>query len=413
MRPSLFQNTTSRLSSVDALRGFALLGVLVTHFLTAMSGYPSLLTEEQLAALPTPQIDQFIDKVNQLLVNDKFRALFSFLFGLSFFFQLNKAERLGISFQTSFIRRLMVLLLFGLIHAYLLWWGDILRWYFFAGLILLFCYRLNNRIILSMGVLLAFVVPTVDSVLELFITQSPKVFISASAAREGFLSESYLKMLQTNLLWDLNMTLNPWYRISHTANILGYFFLGLWAGKANIFKKVQVYREQFFIVLIISFCAFLLGTLIYLKNPIDKTADLVLYSIISAISWRMNIIGLFLFYVCGFVMLFHFTKAKHYLHLFVPVGQMTLTNYIMQAIVGVLIFNGIGLGMMGSLGPSLTLPLAIIFFALQIGFSYLWLTYFSMGPLEWLWRVLISGKIYPLLKSKTQTVNSVYSKSFK
>ncbi len=408
MKPAapVIQNTKSRVSSIDGLRGFALLLVLITHFVGPFPGYTLLFTEEQLAALPMPDLDALLDRLNQLLFNDKARALFSFLFGLSFYFQLNKAERLGISFKKNFTRRLIILLVFGLLHAYLLWWGDILRWYFVAGIVLLFSYHLSPRVILLMGILCMFAIPIAENIAEPLMARSPERFISLAAARNGFLSDSYFEMLKANLLWDLNMSLNPWYRIPHTINILGFFFLGLWAGKTSIFKKVDEYGKHFMLGLVISFFVFLLGTYVYLYVPADITNHEVFSRLIRATGGRLNDVGLFVFYVCGFALLFHFTKVRYLLTAFIPIGQMTLTNYIMQSVAGIFLFHGIGLGLMTKVGPSVTMPVALVFFALQIGFSLLWLKYFTMGPLEWLWRALVAGKFQPLLKKKTEPIYS-------
>ncbi|WPP50705.1 DUF418 domain-containing protein [Catalinimonas niigatensis] len=240
--------------------------------------------------------------------------------------------------------------------------------------------------------------------IEPLLAQNPERFISLSAAREGFLSESYFEMIKTNLLWDLNSSLDPWYRIPHTINILGYFFFGLWAGKTNVFKKVESHRKQFFIVMIISFFTFLLGSIFVLYDPLHVSNESLLF-FIKTLGGRMNMAGLLVFYISSFAILYHLTKARVLLSVFIPVGQMTLTNYIIQSVVGILIFNGVGLGLMTKVGPTITFPLALIFF-LQIAFSIMWLKYFTMGPLEWVWRVLVSGKFMPILKVKNQRVYS-------
>jgi uncharacterized protein len=396
-----------RVSSVDALRGFALFLVLITHFLGPFPGFPFFFTEDQLSALPTLSFDNTLVRLNQLLANDKARALFSFLFGLSFYFQMAKVERLGISFKKTFTRRMIILLAFGILHAYLLWWGDILRWYFFAGLVLLLCYKFRKKTIFALGILCMYVIPVVENIISPFLSYSPIELISASEAARGFLSDSYFEMIRANMLWDLNMNLNPWYRIPHTINILGYFFLGLWAGKASIFKKVDEYKSKYKLALALGFCTFMVSSYLIYRNPIGQDAHYLLSIIVRSIAGRLNIIGLLVLYVSGIVLLFHFTKARNILQLLIPVGQMTLTNYILHSVVGVFVFYGIGLGLMGRVGPSFVLPMALLFFSCQIGFSILWLKYFTMGPLEWVWRALMSGKFQSIrILEKQPTVYS-------
>jgi uncharacterized protein len=75
-----------------------------------------------------------------------------------------------------------------------------------------------------------------------------------------------------------------------------------------------------------------------------------------------------------------------------PVGRMALTNYLMQTILCIIIFYGVGFGFGGTIGPSVFFPVAFGIYALQILYSNLWFKYFNYGPVEWLWRMLTYGK---------------------
>ena len=81
---------------------------------------------------------------------------------------------------------------------------------------------------------------------------------------------------------------------------------------------------------------------------------------------------------------------------FAPVGRMALTNYVGQSVICSLIFYGTGLGLGGTIGPSLYLPIGIAVYLLQILLSRAWLGRFRFGPLEWLWRMLTYGSWIPL-----------------
>ncbi|MEQ9438666.1 MAG: DUF418 domain-containing protein [Cyclobacteriaceae bacterium] len=390
--------TTKRISVIDALRGYALLGVLLTHYTSAFSGFPGLLTDEQLASLPFPALDHTIFLINQLFFKLKSRVLFSFLFGLGFYFQIKKSERLGIPFRKSFIKRLLVMLLFGLIHTYLIIWGDILRWYFVAGLFLLVLYRLDSKLILALCFLLTVVIPASESITEMMVTIHHETVFSPEYVQEAFLSGSYWQSIRLNFLIENERYTDPWYFIGYVSNILGFFFVGLWAGKVDLFKKLAEYETKIVWSFFIGILIFAAGTGMYLFNPISKTESLLWYQIIHSIGYRMNTLGLFMIYLTGFILIFQKTRLRTYLEVLVPVGKMTLTNYIMQSVVAVLIFNGVGLGLFGKVGPSFTLPIALAFFIVQIIFSHVWLHYYYTGPLEWLWRVMVSGKTQPLRK---------------
>lgn len=396
--PTLPTTASRRIEIVDVLRGFALLTVLLTHFITAFSGYPSFMTDSQIAALPFPELDQIIFKVNLLLFKLKSRVLFSFLFGLGFYFQIRKAERLGISFHSTFIKRLLVMLTIGLIHAYLIQWRDILRWYFVAGLFLMVLYRLNNTIIFVLAVTLAFVVPASESILEMTIPHESPSGISIQRIQQAFLSGSYWETVKMNTLIENQHYVDPWYFVGYVSNILGFFFLGLWAGKVDLFNRTEEYLPYIRRAFIISIPVFLFGSFIFVHPIFSHEESPVAYQILHSFGYRMNTIGLFAFYLGGFILLFRYSRVRLYLEALVPVGKMTLTNYIMQSIVAVLLFNGLGLGLLGRVGPSQTLPIIILFFAFQMIFSAIWLRFFQTGPLEWVWRIAVSGKWQPLLK---------------
>ncbi|WKN43128.1 DUF418 domain-containing protein [Tunicatimonas pelagia] len=391
---------SGRIEVVDALRGFALFAVLFTHFTTAFSGYPSFLTDTQIASLPFPELNQLVFKLNLLLFKLKSRVLFSFLFGLGFYFQIRKAERLGISFRQTFVKRLFVMLIIGLIHAYLIQWGDILRWYFVAGVFLLFLYRLNNYVILAIAFTLAFIVPASESILEMTIPHTSPSGISKSQIQQAFLSGSYWETVIMNVLMENQHYVDPWYFVGYVSNILGFFFLGLWAGKIDLFKRATEYLPEIRQAFIISIPVLLFGSLVFIHSPLPREEFPVMYQILHSVGYRMNTVGLFTFYLCGFILLFRQPTVRHYLETLVPVGKMTLTNYILQSIVAVLLFNGLGFGLLGQIGPALILPIIVLFFAFQMAFSTLWLRFFHVGPLEWVWRIAVSGKWQPLLKEK-------------
>nr|WKN36445.1 DUF418 domain-containing protein [Tunicatimonas sp. TK19036] len=396
------KTSSKRITVIDALRGFALLTVLLTHYLSSYSGYPKLFTEEQLAALPFPELDHDIFKINQLFFKLKSRVLFSFLFGLGFYFQIEKSERLGISFRKTFIKRLLVMLLIGLVHTYLILWGDILRWYFIAGLFLLILYRLNSKIILGLCILLSFVLPTTESILEMVVKDHMHTRLSIEAVQNAFLSGSYWQTIKMNYLIEHDKFVDPWYFIGYVANILGFFFLGLWAGKINFFKKLEEYQPFIIRGFIIGGLVFIVGGLLFVFNPIPQSDSLLLHQIVNSLGYRMDTVGLFVVYVCGFILLYR-TPLGRYLEILVPVGKMTLTNYIMQSVVAVFLFNGMGLGLLGKIGPSFVLPIALSFFAFQVVFSHVWLHFFYTGPLEWVWRIMVSGKFQPLRKQVAET----------
>ena len=103
-------------------------------------------------------------------------------------------------------------------------------------------------------------------------------------------------------------------------------------------------------------------------------------------------------YIVLFAMLFKKVKSERFLSRFAPYGRMALTNYFFQSIVFTFILFGWGLGLIGELRQLYTFIIALVFIALQMWISKLWLTYFKYGPLEWIWRSLTFFKIFPFKK---------------
>ncbi|MGH8026406.1 MAG: DUF418 domain-containing protein, partial [Pseudoxanthomonas sp.] len=146
-----------RLELIDALRGFALAGVLLVN-LGSFTLY-AFLDEGARTALPTAGFDRVADAIKSLLVDEKAITLFSMLFGLGFALQLQRAEAQGSTGLRLYLRRIGVLLLFGVVHSYLFWWGDILLIYALMGLLLVLCRKLSSRGLLVLGLSVALLLP--------------------------------------------------------------------------------------------------------------------------------------------------------------------------------------------------------------------------------------------------------------
>lgn len=123
---------------MDVLRGFALFGVMLVN-IYELGGEDVLITAQQLAALPSAELDDVLAFGLNLLVYDKANTLFAFLFGLGFAVQMERLEAQGAAFQTIYLRRITILLMIGLLHVLFLFAWDILHVYAIAAIILFFC----------------------------------------------------------------------------------------------------------------------------------------------------------------------------------------------------------------------------------------------------------------------------------
>ncbi len=140
-----------RIEIVDALRGFALAGIVIVHMVENYVAAP--VPEGAMEASHLGFLDYLVDGFIFLFLRGKFFALFSFLFGLSFFIQMDKAQQKGLNFEGRFLWRLLVLLVIGYVHS-LFYRGDILTIYALLGILLIPFYKLNNRWVLGICTLL-------------------------------------------------------------------------------------------------------------------------------------------------------------------------------------------------------------------------------------------------------------------
>ena len=215
---------------IDALRGFALGGVLMVN-LVSFTLY-EFLSDTARAALPTAGFDSIALQAMDLLVNVKFITLFSLLFGLGFSLQMERAEASG--GLARFVRRLLILLVIGLVHSYFIWWGDILLTYAVVGLLLV-CFRnASDRTLLVAGLVIALLLPPL---LSPWIREAlgawPKQAQVYVGALQAFSSQSPGAALRGNI------DMANWARVSNWALVcfvLGRFLLGYWAGRRGLFQ---------------------------------------------------------------------------------------------------------------------------------------------------------------------------------
>jgi uncharacterized protein len=397
-----------RLELLDALRGFALLGVLLVN-LRSFSLY-EFIARSQRDALPTAAWDRALSLAMELLVDAKSITLFTLLFGAGFAMRsIRLAGNANTDGMRLHVRRMLVLLAIGLVHAYLFWWGDILRYYAVFGLLLLAFTRLPARTLAVLGVCVAVVLPVLLQPLVpgLLSAQAGKAQASA-AAWSAFVSGDWATMLHGNLARDMRMRIAVW---SLPLFVFGRLLLGMAIGRAGVLQESVAHRRFWVRLLRASFAvAVAASALLMLRDHGGTGGTGGTGSTALVASWLGEGAGLHatrllrelaplaqgVFYMAAFVLLFQHAAWRHWLRKLAPMGRMALTNYLAQTLFGLGLFYGIGLG----LGPQFGIVGVVIcgaaIFALQALFSCWWLARFRFGPAEWLWRSLAYGKAQPM-----------------
>lgn len=385
----------SRVLTFDILRGLAIMGILIVHFANDFSG-TWLLTPEQRAVMPFAGENTLVDHVINLLIIDKARTIFSFMFGVSFYLQLNSARRRGIAFRPLFLRRLAVLLIIGIVHAYLLFGGDILRYYVIGGLFLLLTYHWSSRRLVGVGLFLTIIMPLLSGII-LRVAHIDSGHLETSATMTGGAIDSYWGYLQRNYQWAV-WSFTPAMLQTYCIPVLGNFLFGVWIARAQYLQKPNEYRRP-------------LSRLFKLGLGVSVTSKAVLFILdallrhhviesslvqgwVHVLCWSISYEALSLCYICGVALLCRSALWQRRLAVLAPAGRMTLTNYVGQSIAGILVFGGLGL--FGKVGSAECLLIALVFCSVQLLASRWWLQRFRMGPLEWAWRSLAAWKRLPL-----------------
>ena len=383
-----------RVDFVDALRGFALIGVFGANLLV-FSGY-IFLTDTQKALLPTASVDKFIYLLELIFIENKFMGLFSFLFGVSFWLFLNRANARGADGTQLFYRRLWWLFVIGVIHGWLLWCFDILRFYALWGLLLPLFVRVSNRKLVSAAFFFAVLAPAlIRGIHSAVVGPVPPNPAIDALALEAFSSGSYVEFLRVNWIYDWYLTLSVG-QLAYQIAILGRLLLGLYVGRALIFAELESNTKLFRAVLVVAAIVGIGGNVIIAGQFLDAASagGGFLLPFMRRIIAELGYLGITLAFASGLALLFQTMRGKRLLQLFSPIGRMALTWYLAQTLFSLWLFYGFmpGPNLMGKVGPSWLAVIWLIGYAIQLWLASVWLRYFRFGPAEWFWRSLTYWK---------------------
>ncbi|TMM57393.1 DUF418 domain-containing protein [Maribacter algarum] len=395
-----------RIEIIDALRGFALAGILICHMVEQYigAGAPMSHYETVSSGIGNQIIDGFIG----ILLRGKFIALFSFLFGLSFFIQMDNGAKKGIAYGGRFLWRLVLLLLIGYAHS-LFYRGDILTIYAMLGIFLIPFYKLNTKWALGFAALLFL---GLGRYIIFYFTNGEHLFLDIDPMdMESPRMTEYYETIKNGSLYEVFAT-NSWDghldKMNYQYGAFGrgyftfaFFLIGLYVGRTGFFKRFKEERKFTKKVLI--------GSIILLVVSISITAGAFIgigqegnvnswLGMIGLSGMDMANLAMTLIYIALFVIFYRKVKPEKWLAKFAPYGRMALTNYVLQSIVGTALLFGWGLGYLGELQNVYTFLIALALIAIQMWLSKIWLQNFNYGPLEWIWRSLTFFKVFPMKK---------------
>ncbi|UAK24156.1 DUF418 domain-containing protein [Sphingomonas nostoxanthinifaciens] len=363
-----------RLTLVDGLRGYALMGLFLVH----MTGYFELYN-----ARPTPS---WVQDATRILFQGKSFSLLALCFGFSFFAIMEGAARRGQPFAARFAWRMAVLAAMGWCHS-LIYRGDIILVLAVAGLALIPLDRVrSSRVLLAIAaVLLAqpfLLVRILAGYLHYEWAWADPLFYDDGGAMAPSLHGSFGALVRANLVAGGTSKWSFFIETGRIFQILGLFLIGLVVGRAGFFAAPERFVRTRWWALAIAILAIeplsiaRVHSCCYSHGPIYWTN--VLLSGWSDLADMTVSLLLFVLLWQGWL--------RPLLAAFVPCGRLTLTLYIGQSLVFVPVFYGFGLHLWDRITQEQALLLGIVAFLAQLALAHWWLRRFAYGPLEWLWR---------------------------
>ncbi len=376
-------NKTPRIEVVDALRGFAVLAILLVHNVEhfIFSVYPDD-SPSWLAAL-----DAGVLNTTFALFAGKAYAIFSLLFGLTFYIQCENQRRKGKDFGYRFLWRIVLLLVFATLNAAFFPAGDVLLLYAAMSLVLFVFRKASDTVILIAAIL--FTLQPIEwyhYLVSIFDPshQLPDYGVGAMYATVGEVTKS-------GSLWDFlwcNVTLGQkasfmWAvgagRILQTA---GLFLIGLYIGRRQLFVASEENYRFWLKCLIVSAVSF--GPLYSLRNLIMENDAMVQQTVGTAFDMWQKLAFTFVL-ISSFVLLYRSDTFKARVSNLRFYGKMSLTSYVSQSIIGAIIYFPIGLYLAPYCGYTISLLIGFAVFFAQVSFSKWWFRHHKQGPLEGLW----------------------------
>lgn len=384
-------NTTvvkpERIQVVDALRGFAIMSIMLLHNLEHFDFY---YFPENLPGW-MKMLDGVIWKTMFFLFSGKSYAIFALLFGLTFYIMFSNQAKKGYDFRGRFLWRMFILLLFGMINS-IFFEGDILAIYAVLGFTLAITAKWGDKAILVTAIVL--LLQPVEWIKLFGIINNP------SYVDPGFLSYQYFGKAATYLGGDSfielakgNLTNGRW-AVLIWCNEAGRYFqtpalflLGMLLGRKGLFiyndQHVKFWRRALWIATI----AFVVLYSFKMLMPQLIGRDVVRAKLDMIVATYSNF-AFTLLLVSAFVLIYRIKRVNSTLGKLEPFGRMSLTNYVSQSILGACVYYGFGLGLYKYTGATYSLVIGIVLFLLQFYFCRWWMKSHARGPLEELWHRL-------------------------
>ena len=372
-----------RIISIDVMRGFALLGIFVVNMLFFHSPYIYINPYSWYQVPGDYETYKWID----IFVQGSVYPLFSMLFGYGLAMQYMKTEEKGTSFSKLAVRRLLILLVIGCIHAFLIWSGDILITYALAGLVLITMMKLKPIWLLLISALL-FLIPNgllngLLFIIAKFDPNEAKLYTGIQDVEASIVAYSQGSWI--DVFWQ---RLDDWlYATGYGAIVITMLFMivpflliGAAAAKLKLIERARELKVFWIITISIGLLA---GTAIK-WIPYILGDDAFTVTVQDTFGGPLQAIA----YAGIIALLCTIPVFPKILSPVAKAGRMSMTIYLMQSIIATTIFYAYGFGLYGKVDVATGTWMAVGIYVLQLVFAELWFMKFKQGPVEALWRKL-------------------------
>ncbi|MBQ8438528.1 MAG: DUF418 domain-containing protein [Alistipes sp.] len=415
----------ARITVIDALRGFALFGVMWIHMQQRFGIFSMGMMQGGESATPT--LDAVVGWLTNNVFMGRFINIFAFLFGMSFFIQMDRAAKKGIDFRGRFLWRMVILAVIGVIGSWFTYL-EILTLYAIFGVILIILFPLKNRVLMIIFALLvaggprwgSYIYDKVTAPEQIEMTQmtqmpAPPMQVAPATTEDSVTTDgadgteapqfdpsqfdfSQFEMPETTFWSDAkaNMTSGFIRKMGYQMSsgraylTLALFILGLVVGRIRFFETIDEKRKRNIKLFFISLAVWLGGVGLQALIPQPEFvwgAPPTAISLLRTTLGDINMVTMSVSITLGFVLLYGNAKMRKALDTLTPYGRMGLTNYELQGIIGCFLFSGWALGgTFSGLSATMLALIGVVFYIIQILFSRWWLNNFKYGPWEWFWR---------------------------
>ena len=379
----------TRIDVADILRGIAIAGIVLLHFIEHLNFY----------AFPEPtRLDQAVWDSAFFIFGGKMYAIFALLFGLSFFIQNDNQAKKGVDFRPRFLWRMLLLLIWGLFDL-CFYNGDILSVYAVCALFVVPFIRSRNSVLIAIAAVM-FIQPVeqVCIIRGLANPDAAPLGFSGSGAHYAAMYEacaegSFLQVAEAGIVHGFISNFQWAIANGRLTQTVCLFTIGILLGRRRLFydegDNLRIWKH------------ILLGSLVMfcLVNPWNggwakNVGNEGIANALSAMQTMWRNFSMMWIIVSGVCLLYYRARARKVLAVLAPYGKMSLTNYLGQSMIGSLLFYNWGFGLYAVSGHTMSICIGLAVVILQIGFSQLWLRHHKRGPFETVWNRLtwIGGK---------------------